>query len=345
MNQLYTIFLSCTRVCCFLVVTATLSGVPHTSVPHTGVAQPTMLKGCIISHELNTVPHFKVYYRGTQTMSNDDGFFSIPLDVTSNSRAENSKVANSPSTGGFNPHSLLICKDFTPRFESVNTVQYLVRPANKPYKFFALEKATLTSLHNKITTLQNNSKPLEMRKRLIARQIKRRTQRYTLYQQTTNQTKSKTKSYKQQLRKLKKRNRVVTKQLKQIKTDISALKEKHLAFQDATPKKPAGDFWFIDEKKAPRVIPDNCVIVCLNPKTVAHIENWNFALSTKFLSFPRIILKKNLETRNVKRKQSITRSSLKSELYSFEKNVFHEVKKESYHLVAKRPNVKISLVQ
>ena len=67
-----------------------------------------MLKGSIVSNQLSTIPHFKVYYQGTQTISNDDGFFTIQI------------------TKQNTDYSLLICKDFKPTFDSVNTIKNLV---------------------------------------------------------------------------------------------------------------------------------------------------------------------------------------------------------------------------
>jgi hypothetical protein len=66
--------------------------------------KPMMLKGSIDSSQLEDIPPFKIYFQGIQTISNDDGFFTIPLEKKEKS------------------YSLLICKDFEPKFSSVNTV-------------------------------------------------------------------------------------------------------------------------------------------------------------------------------------------------------------------------------
>lgn len=306
---------------------------PQTKSPTKPIAKPNVLKGCIVSNQLKTIPHFKVYYQGIQTVSNDDGFFSIPLESAEKKES----------------YSLLICKDFVPAFESINTVKNLTMPAKKPYQFFVMQKATMPLIQETIAELKTKARPFSMRSKLLARQIKKQNQ---LYLQTKRETKKSVSHYTKRLKRLRLRRRKFVAQLKKINGKAAKLKEKYLEFQNATPEKPAIPFWFITKKSLStkrkskkRTIPSDSVIVCLNPKTIDTVENWKFALAPNFVTLPRIILKKNLETKNIKRKQSITRSALKSELYSFEQSVFHELKKEAYKTDDKKTNMKISMVQ
>ena len=289
-----------------------------------------MLKGAIVSNELETIPNFKVYYQGTQTVSNDDGFFTLPL--------EDDTVQDL---------SLLICKDFSPKFEGTNTIKNLSVNPKKSYAYFALSKATLPLTKNRIDQLEQKTKPLTLRADLIKRQIERQKKHLAL-SKNKNRKKSfyRPEYYKNNLKKLEQRLSITTQTYKKVHQEILELKEKLLTFQNATPTKPAGDFWFIDKKILQNtVVPENCVIVSLNPKTVDRIENWSFSLSQNFMAFPKIILKENLETRNVKKKQSITRSALKSEFYALEKKVFHEQQKEVTKYFDDRPNVRVAILQ
>jgi len=300
----------------FILLLLILTSTTNLNTDPQKINHPKMLKGCIVSNQLSTVPHFKVYYQGIQTISNDDGFFTIPVEKTT----EN--------------YSLLICKDFKPTFNAINTVKNLTFNTKKSHKFFVLKKATIPFLEEKIDGLEKENKPLSMRLKLIKKQFSKQSQ------------KPESKKRDVILETLGSRKQKFEKNIQKINKKTARLKEKLRELKVSTPENPAPNFWFIEEKKVQNSnIPDDCVIVCLNPKTVAKLENWNFGLASNFVAFPKIILKNNLETRNVKRKQSITRSSLKSELYSFEKKVFHEIKKESYKPVEGKTNVKIALVR
>jgi hypothetical protein len=267
------------------------------------------LKGRIVSNEVDKLPHFRVYYQGIQTKSDDDGFFSIPLENKEES------------------YSILICKEFFPNFDSINTIKNLaITP--KPYdKFYTFSPATIPLLQKKIDETQKKIQPISMRLRLIDKQIER--------QQAKN--------HNENVRSLRKRKLAIQDELDTMQREIATYKEKELAMRNATEKKPAGIFWLINEKKLTEktfVIPDNCVVVCLNPKTVNRIKNWIFTLPSRFTSIPRIVLKKNLETKNVKRKQSITRSAIKSQLPC---DPFHQEIKTQSKRFPNKPNVKVSL--
>lgn len=282
---------------------------PKTTSPELA-SKNLILKGCIVSNQIDKMPHFTVYYKGTQTKSDDDGFFSIPL--------EKKEVE----------YSILICKKFFPTFDSVNTIKNL-SITTKPYdKFYTFSPATIPLLKKKIGEIQKKIHPISMRLRLIDKQIERQ----------------KATAKKENVRSLRKRKLVTQEELNVFQRQIAVYKEKELAMRNATKKKPAGIFWLINEKTLNTktfVIPDNCVVACLNPKTVNYVENWNFTLPSNFTALPRIVLKKNLETKNIKGQQSITRSAIKSQLPC---DPFHKDIKTECKNFAKHPNVKVSLL-
>ncbi len=295
-------------------------------------ANPTinMIKGQIVSNQINSLPPFKIYYEGTQTISNEDGFFSIPID-------EKEKQEE---------YSLLICKDFLPTFNSFNTVNNLLFNTKKFYKLFNIKKANIDLVKKEIDNLKKLIKPTNVKLRLINRQIERQ-QFKSLQAQTNNKNNN---LYKKRLNSLRKRKLKINGILERINKKISRLNEKYQEFQEESTQNRIGDYWFISEKKYKQKsksakIPDNCLIVCLNPKTVSKVENWNFPLQQNFVAFPKILLKKNLEKRNIKRKKSITRSSIKSELYSWENNPIHKQKKEILKTDNNQKNMKITLIK
>ncbi|MCF7799875.1 hypothetical protein K9L05_00345 [Candidatus Babeliales bacterium] len=66
------------------------------------------------------------------------------------------------------------------------------------------------------------------------------------------------------------------------------------------------------------VVPENCLIVQINPKYIADVEIWKINLPRNFIKLPKIILKNDIDE-TVFKKQSC-----KSLLYSLDKQVFHE---------------------
>ena len=110
-----------------------------------------ILKSCFTSSKLNEIPQFKIYFKGTQTTSNQDGFFSIPFMQETQQDA----------------YFLLICKDFQQNFDAINTIRDLTINPKKPYKFFALKKATIDRLQNKIFKLQKKATPVRMHLKLL----------------------------------------------------------------------------------------------------------------------------------------------------------------------------------
>ena len=312
-------FLASTLVL-LLYVNILISSTPNNKIP--------MLKGCIDSCQLKTIPHFKVYFEGIQTESNDDGFFTIPLEKK------------------YDELSLIICKDFQPSFESTNTIKNLTISTQKPYKFYSFKRANLQNIQEKIKIygeknkkLEEEIKPVKMRARLINRQLER----------------LKDKKKKSKIASLQKRKKKLDREVSRLSKAITRndkrnkrLRVQYEKYQNDSQKNPAGDFWLITKKKFKHkkaMVPKNCVIACLNPKNINKVVNWSFALAPNFVAFPRIILKNNLETKNIKKKQSVTRASLKSRLASLDKNLFHEVKKENSKVEKNEGNIKVALVQ
>jgi len=183
-----------------------------------------------VSDELNKIPQFKIYYQGVQTVTNDDGFFTISIE-----------------TETVNSLSLLICKDFDPQFESINTIKNLTIDPKKSYLFYSLTKATLSLLQQQIDQINQSIKPLNMRIRLIDRQIDR--QKKYLAQSKSKKKRNKMlyrpPYYKKNIETLRHRKLKITNEIKNKEKKTELFKEKYLAFQNATPQKPAGDFWFI----------------------------------------------------------------------------------------------------
>ena len=296
---------------------------------------PLMIKGRIESYELEKIPPFKVYFEGIETVSNAEGFFTIPLD-------------NKPKS---DTYSLLICKNFKPKFDTINTIKHLtIKP--KKYKFYTFEKSTLQNVQEKINSMNEKLKPLKLQQKLINRQIE--VKGITFHKGIAfHEGKTTADSSKNILKSLKKRKNAIDTKIKNLNKKIVLFTKRYKKLQAETPQNPAGDFWIITQKKfnvpptdkkGRAIIPENCVIVSMNPKIVSSVKNWNFAINKNFVAFPQIILKKNIETRNIRGHQSITRSSVKSELISWDKKVFHETRNEKYKKENDRSNVKISLI-
>ncbi|MCK4517172.1 hypothetical protein KAT92_00210 [Candidatus Babeliales bacterium] len=298
-----------------------------------GQNAPRMLKGAIASSQIDLLPSFKIYYQGIQVESNDDGFFTIPLETEQN-----------------NNLSLIVCKDFIPNFDSINTIKHLTIQQNKSYKFFTFSRATLPTLKSKIEQLEQNKKPVSMRLKLANRQINRQEQTisHLTLQNQVKETTYNLEIYKSKLSSLKKtKTRLVTQEA-ELNKQIKLFQKKYEEFQNNPGLQTNADFWFIKEKSLETeqfVIPNNCVVVCMNPKIVDRLENWKFPLARNITALPRIVLKANLEIENKKRVQSITRSALKSELYSLDAQVFHEPKREETQNSAGKPEVKVTLVR
>ncbi len=81
------------------------------------------------------------------------------------------------------------------------------------------------------------------------------------------------------------------------------------------------------------IIPDDALIISINPKYLEKIEPWNINLPTHIKKLPSIILSDNTKQQ---------KASTKSLLYGLDSKVFHEAKIHSYKLDSK---VKVSLVK
>lgn len=104
-----------------LTVLLIISSTPLSTI----AANKKILKGVIWSHELESLPSFNVYFHGAKTISNDDGFFSFPLE------AEPIKK-----------YSLLISSDIVPTFESINTIGHIEINPKKKYRYFTFKRHT-----------------------------------------------------------------------------------------------------------------------------------------------------------------------------------------------------------
>lgn len=83
------------------------------------------LKGCIQAPEdWNCAPEFRIFFDGKQAVSNQDGFYTLPIDKNQE----------------FNKLSILVCKGFDEQFDNVNTIENLTITKEKPYMFFSLKK-------------------------------------------------------------------------------------------------------------------------------------------------------------------------------------------------------------
>jgi hypothetical protein len=170
------------------------------------------------------VPQFRIYFEGKETMSDEDGFFSIPVDED---RLEKYK--------------LVITKTFQRDFERQNTIKNLRLFVDKNYKCYSFKKMG-----------------------------------------------------------------------------------------------PFGGMWVQREKdlrKKNFVIPNNAIIILVDPKYVDHLDQWNINLASNFIKLPKIVLK-----REIKHK-STDRAAAKSLLTSLDAAVFHEEVREE----VKEPSAKVKL--
>lgn len=193
--------------------------------------KPSMLKGCFTLAENqsnNKIPQIRVYFEGKETISDEDGFFSIPLDEDH-----------------LEKYKLVIAKTFQQDFDQHNTIKDLRLIADKHYKCYSFKK-----------------------------------------------------------------------------------------------RGPFGGMWVQREKdltKKKFIIPNNAIIILLDPKYVDHLEAWSVNLASNFVKLPKIVLKNEVHHK------TSDRAAAKSLLTSLDAAVFHEEVRE----VVKHPTEKItiSLVQ
>ncbi len=80
-------------------------------------------------------------------------------------------------------------------------------------------------------------------------------------------------------------------------------------------------------------VPNDTIIVLLDPKYVDHLEEWNLTLAKNFIQLPHITLKKEIKNK------STDRAAAKSLLTSLDTAVFHEEIRE----VVKQPSEKVKI--
>jgi|SaaInlLV_10m_DNA_2_1039722.scaffolds.fasta_scaffold00047_22 hypothetical protein len=114
------------------IKTFLIIGILFSNITTSHARQPQtvpMLKGCILSHQLDTLPSFKVYFNGAQTQTDENGLFSFPLEKQPEAK-----------------YYILICKTFEHEFEGKNTIKNLFLHLNTPYRFFVVTKNLKTGI-------------------------------------------------------------------------------------------------------------------------------------------------------------------------------------------------------
>jgi hypothetical protein len=298
--------------------------------------KPIFLKGSIYSSELDKIPPFKIYDGGRQTTSDSDGFFSFKIE-------ENEK--------NYIKKHVLICKDFRPVFSTTNTIKGMAVFPGKQYKLFSLKKSTAMSLQKKIDLLESEEKLASMRLQLIQKQLEnqekklkeaRKEQDLNLIAKITKESNSKTKELKSSTLNLVAQSDGINDSLSQTKKELETLQK--------FPDQENNNSWTIKEKtdslkKKSFALPENCLIVCMNPKVVDRMQNWSFNVDSNFVCIPKIVLKKNVETRNIKKRASLERSSIKSMVSSLDFKLFHEDNKQEVKMDGERDSIKISMLR
>lgn len=85
------------------------------------------------------------------------------------------------------------------------------------------------------------------------------------------------------------------------------------------------------------IIPQNCVIVLINPKYVEKVKKWEVRLEDNFIKLPQIVLKESFDEKRVKREAA------KSLLRTLDANLFHQ--NEEVAQKSEKMNIKISIVR
>jgi hypothetical protein len=84
------------------------------------------IRGCIKAEAVaaEKMPQFRVLFAGKETMSNQEGFFSIPLDES------------------VKQYSLLICKNIKQNFVKTNTIRNVCMAPDDNYRYYEFEKTS-----------------------------------------------------------------------------------------------------------------------------------------------------------------------------------------------------------
>ncbi|KKP23808.1 MAG: hypothetical protein SZ59_C0003G0032 [candidate division TM6 bacterium GW2011_GWF2_28_16] len=89
------------------------------------------LKGYIqTEQDLKSTPQIKVLFNGKEVTSDENGFYSIPLDHSFNNN--------------FNKYYFLACKEIKQNVDKKNTIKYLSIPNNFNYKLYSCLKNNVT---------------------------------------------------------------------------------------------------------------------------------------------------------------------------------------------------------
>lgn len=84
------------------------------------------------------------------------------------------------------------------------------------------------------------------------------------------------------------------------------------------------------------VIPQNCVVVLIDPGYVDHVSEWNVSLDKRFIKLPMIVLKETTELKH---------ESAKSLLASLDAKIFHESIAEVKKIAPNNPKIHMSLAK
>lgn len=99
---------------------------------------------------------------------------------------------------------------------------------------------------------------------------------------------------------------------------LNIFKDKNYKYYSFKRTSATGGRWVQKEKnliKKNFTIPQHCIVVLIDPKYVASVENWQIALPSSIVKLPKIILKDS---------PKLAKESHKSLLYSLDSNIFHE---------------------
>lgn len=93
------------------------------------IAQGAEMRGCIKSEVVSAdqMPQFRVLFAGKETMTNTEGFFSMPLEQQ------------------IHRYSLLICKNVKQNFVKTNTVRNVCMAPSDDYRYYEFEKTPQSS--------------------------------------------------------------------------------------------------------------------------------------------------------------------------------------------------------
>jgi hypothetical protein len=123
-----------------------LSALLGAFLPVTTIRARQELRGCIKIQGMgsSTVPRFRVLYDGKETISNSEGFYTLPLDDQDEKK-----------------YFLLICPSVNQNFERSNTVNGVHIAQNTPRRFFTFQKNGWGGYGDvQESTLEDNAIPL-----------------------------------------------------------------------------------------------------------------------------------------------------------------------------------------